>query len=140
MILAQILLGGECQIDAEAIIKFEKENTDDVRPYVDFDKGWKFTEDDKAFLIDYCKGFPDALRLIEDSILDTEKEIVISRQEPFTESTEKQLLNALKSIDGTLKHIERLLENKEDKFIPTMGDSKRNACFAKGKSALNSHA
>lgn len=46
---------GKCTIR-----KFEKRKPSDVKPYIDFEKGWKFKEDDKEFLIlyyeDWIKG------------------------------------------------------------------------------------
>lgn len=38
---------------------FEQENKrpNDIQPYIDFDKGWKFTEDDKDFLIAYYEDW-----------------------------------------------------------------------------------
>lgn len=39
------------------IRKFEKHKPLDVKPYIDFEKGWKFTEDDKIFLINYYEDY-----------------------------------------------------------------------------------
>lgn len=39
------------------IRKFEKRKPSDVKPYIDFEKGWKFTEDDKEFLITYYENY-----------------------------------------------------------------------------------
>lgn len=39
------------------IILFEKKKPSDVKPYIDCEKGWKFTEDDKEFLISYYEDF-----------------------------------------------------------------------------------
>lgn len=35
------------------IISFSKRKPFNIQPYIDFDKGWKFTEADKEFLINY---------------------------------------------------------------------------------------
>lgn len=43
---------GKCTIR-----KFEKRKPSDVKPYINFDKGWKFTEDDKEFLINYYEDW-----------------------------------------------------------------------------------
>ncbi len=39
------------------IIQFRKKKPLDVRTYIDFDKGWKFTENDKDFLIKYYEEY-----------------------------------------------------------------------------------
>lgn len=39
------------------IREFEKRKPTDVKDYVDFDKGWKFTEEDKEFLIRYYEEY-----------------------------------------------------------------------------------
>ena len=44
----------------EKIIKFEKGKPKDIQPYIDFDKGWKLTEDDKDFLIAYYEDWIEA--------------------------------------------------------------------------------
>ncbi|MCI8378631.1 MAG: hypothetical protein HFH72_08955 [Lachnospiraceae bacterium] len=39
------------------IIPFQKRKPTDIKPYIDFEKGWKFTEDDKDFLIAYYEDW-----------------------------------------------------------------------------------
>lgn len=39
------------------IVEFRKRKPSDIKPYIDLDKGWKFTEDDKEFLISYYEDF-----------------------------------------------------------------------------------
>ena len=39
------------------IIEFTKRKPRDIQPYIDFDKGWKFTEEDKEFLVKYCEDW-----------------------------------------------------------------------------------
>lgn len=39
------------------IREFEKRKPSDVKDYIDFDKGWKFTEEDKEFLIKFYEEF-----------------------------------------------------------------------------------
>lgn len=43
------------------IISFYQRKPSDIKPYIDFDKGWKFTEDDKEFLVTYYKETIKAL-------------------------------------------------------------------------------
>lgn len=43
---------GECTIR-----EFKKRKPSDVKPYIDYEKGWKFTEDDKEFLISYYEDW-----------------------------------------------------------------------------------
>lgn len=42
------------------ILQFQRKPSD-IKPYISFEKGWKFTEDDKEFLISYYKEYLDAL-------------------------------------------------------------------------------
>lgn len=39
------------------VIPFQKRKPTDIEPYIDFGKGWKFTEDDKDFLIAYYEDW-----------------------------------------------------------------------------------
>lgn len=39
------------------IREFEKRKPSDVKPYIDFEKGWKFTEEDREFLIRYYEEY-----------------------------------------------------------------------------------
>lgn len=43
------LMGG----NTSKIIQFGKRKPKDIQPYINCDKGWKFTEDDKEFLMNY---------------------------------------------------------------------------------------
>lgn len=43
------------------IIKFPRRNPKNVKLHIDFEKGWKFTEDDKDFLIAYYEDYLQAL-------------------------------------------------------------------------------
>lgn len=43
--------------DMQNIIPFQKRKPSDVHDYIDYDKGWKFTEDDKKFLIAYYENW-----------------------------------------------------------------------------------
>ena len=40
-----------------SIIPFQKRKPSDIEPYIDFEKRWKFTEDDKDFLIAYYEDW-----------------------------------------------------------------------------------
>lgn len=46
------------------IIKFKRTKPRNLMPYIDFEKGWKFTESDKDFLLDYYNDYLECL--IED--------------------------------------------------------------------------
>lgn len=41
----------------EKIVEFKKRKPSDISLYIDFDKGWKFTEDNKEFLLKYYEEY-----------------------------------------------------------------------------------
>lgn len=49
----------------------------------------------------------------------------------------EELLNTLKSIDGTLKHIEQSLRTKKERFVPEFCDSEGNIRKDYGKPTIN---
>lgn len=49
----------------------------------------------------------------------------------------EELLNTLKSIDGTLKRIEQSIETKKERFVPEFGDNKGNVCKCYGRPTAN---
>lgn len=43
--------------DMRSIIPFQKRKPTDIEPYIDKVKGWKFTEDDKEFLLNFYEEY-----------------------------------------------------------------------------------
>lgn len=44
-----------------SIIPFQKRKPTDIEPYIDKVKGWKFTENDKEFLLNFLRRIPSIL-------------------------------------------------------------------------------
>lgn len=105
------------------IISFYQRKPSDIKPYIDFDKGWKFTEDDKEFLVTYyketikalteeCGGdFVDDYQKILNSIIkngvDASKDLIQGDAKILSEAVSDDIYNYYKNCHDTLKLIEK---------------------------------
>lgn len=104
------------------IISFKQRKPRDIEPYIDFEKGWKFTEDDKDFLISYyedwiqgcvelCDGDfveepTEILNSIKENGVEASKDLIQSSARFETECVCDDIYNYYKDSPDTLKLIE----------------------------------
>ena len=104
------------------IIQFNPKRNICVNKFIDFDKGWKFTEEDKDFLVKFysetievlkseCDGdFAEEYQVILDSILkngvQASKELIQSDAKALSESVNDYIYEYYEKDSGILKLIE----------------------------------
>lgn len=104
------------------IIQFTKRKPSDIKPYIDFEKGWKFTEDDKDFLIayyeDWIKGCIEEfdgdfieepttiLNSIKEKGVEASKDLIQTDAQNMAEAVMNDIYNYYAKADDVLKLIE----------------------------------
>ena len=79
---------GTCK--EQKIIEFKRRKPKNVTLHIDFEKGWKFTEDDKPFLIAYYEDYLQTLKENCDGDFTEEiEEILTSLKEKGVESSKE---------------------------------------------------
>ena len=103
------------------ILQFQRKPSD-IKPYINLEKGWKFTEDDKEFLLSYYKEYLDVLNeecggdgaedvqkiidSIENNGVDRSRELIQADARFAAESVNDDIYNYYRDSANVLKLIE----------------------------------
>lgn len=119
-----ILINTANNMDKFALAGFGQENIrpDDIQPYIDFEKGWKFTEDDKNFLIayyedwiqgciecadgDYAEELAEILNSVRENGVNTSRDLIQTNARDLAEAVHDDIYKYYDDSPDILKLIE----------------------------------